>query len=286
MPSLIGTDANEILTVPGGNSNLTGYTVLGVGGKDTLVGGGGRDKLVAASGSSLLIGGNGNDQLYGSFGDDTENGGNGDDLLFGDFGNDYLVGESGNDRMFGGFGDDLIFGGDGNDTMDGSVGSDVLFGGAGDDVITGGTNGALDAPPGFFEDYLVGGSGSDILNGFGGGTGNTEIDWLIGGGAVDADGFVTDISPDGFKDTFVLGDSSSVYYASRGADDYALIFDFESGIDKLRLKSGVTYTPRNADFNGDGITDTGLFAQVSGAVDLIAIFNGGVSLTSTDITFV
>jgi len=284
----MGTDGNDRLTVPGGNSNLRGYTILGIGGSDVMIGGGGRDRIVAASGNSLLDGGDGDDQLYGSFGDDTLDGGNGNDILFGDFGNDSLSGGSGNDRLFAGFGDDLVFGGDGNDTMDGSVGSDVLFGGAGNDIITGGTNGAADAPAGFFEDYVVGGSGSDILDGFGGGIGNTEIDWLIGGGAVAADGSITSTKGDGVRDTFVLGNSSGVYYASLAENDYAVIFDFESGIDKLRLYSGVAYIPKSGvDANGDGIADTLLYAKLpNNSLDLVAIFDRGATIASTDITFV
>jgi Ca2+-binding RTX toxin-like protein len=286
----MGTDGNDTLTVPGGNSNLRGYTILGIGGSDVMIGGGGRDKIIAGSGSSYLDGGDGNDQLFGSFGDDTAIGGNGNDVIFGDFGNDYLDGGSGNDRMFGGFGDDLVFGGYGNDTLDGSVGSDVLSGGAGNDVLTGGTNGDPNKDAELlFRDYVVGGSGNDILDGFVGG-GTIEIDNLIGGGAVDANVNIT-LNPDGFRDTFVLGSSNGVYYAGGGDNDYALILDFEAGTDKLRLQkfgSGLpvqSYTiSRTRDLTSDGVADTDLFAQLSnGSKELIAVFNGSVSLSLADI---
>jgi Ca2+-binding RTX toxin-like protein len=292
---LMGTDGNDRLTVPGGNSNLRGYTILGIGGSDVMIGGGGRDRIVAASGSSFMDGGDGNDQVYGSFGKDTVIGGNGDDILFGDFGDDYLDGGSGNDRLFAGFGDDLVFGGDGNDTMDGGVGGEVLFGGAGNDVITGGTNGDPKNGEDFFRDFLVGGSGSDNLDGFGGGIGNTERDVLIGGGAVAADGSITSTLGDGARDTFVLANSSGVYYASGGGNDYAVILDFEAGIDRLRLKqlggTLVNYTlDPIGDLTGDGRGDTGLYAQFSnGSEDLIAVFNEAVSFASFakgDITLV
>ncbi|GET44245.1 calcium-binding protein [Microseira wollei] len=291
---IMGTDGDDRLTVPGGNSNLRGYTILGIGGSDVMLGGGGRDRIVAGSGSSKLDGGDGDDQLYGSFGNDTLIGGNGNDILFGDFGDDYLDGGNGNDRLFAGFGDDLMFGGDGNDTMDGSVGSEVMFGGAGNDVLTGGTNGDPKNGEIFFRDYLVGGSGSDNLDGFGGGTGNTERDELIGGGAVAADGSVTSIAGDGVRDTFVLGNSSGVYYAGGGVNDYAIIFDFEAGIDRLRLKDfgpglpvlGYTLS-RTSDTTNDGVTDTDLFAQFSnGSKELIAVFNGSFSFSSAILDFV
>lgn len=291
MPTLRGTDGNDSLRVTGGDSNLVGYTILGLGGNDTLIGGGGRDKIFAGNDSSYLDGGNGDDLLFGGLGDDTLLGGNGNDLLFGGLGNDLMYGDSGNDRIFGGLGDDVVDGGSGNDLIDGSAGSDVLFGGFGNDTITGGTNGdpALDGA-GFFRDYLVGGAGSDVLNGFGGGQGTIEIDELVGGGAIDTNplsptfGFIIGISPDGVKDTFVLGRGQSVFYSSAGVNDYAYIWDFEPGIDKLQLAAGtgIGYATQNLDFFGDGILRTGLIAGLpNGTVDLIAIFDQQVNISFT-----
>ncbi|MCC5629422.1 calcium-binding protein [Nostoc sphaeroides] len=199
-------------------------------------------------------------------------------ILQGTSSDDTLNGGSGNDSLNGGLGDDLLFGNAGNDTLRGNQGSDVIFGGDGNDNLIGGTNGSPDAPEGFFEDFLVGGTGSDTLNGFGGGTGTSfERDILVGGGAVDNQGKVTDISGDGVKDAFVLGDTKAPYYTAAGENDYAIILGFEKGIDKLQVSPSVTYRLQT----GSVITelDTIIFAQVPSGDDLIAIV-GDVDLTT------
>jgi Ca2+-binding RTX toxin-like protein len=292
---LQGTNGNDLLNAPQGNTNTNSYTIFGLGGNDTLTGGGGNDKIYAGiSGNSLLNGGDGNDRLFGNLGNDTLNGGSGndllsgslgDDLLNGDSGNDTLVGSLGNDTLNGGLGndnlsgsagDDLLFGAAGDDTLDGGQGSEVIFGGDGDDILLGGPSGSPDAPEGFFEDFLVGGAGSDTLNGFGAATGTSdgtvelfERDVLVGGGAVDNKGDVTNISPDGVKDVFVLGDANGSYYTSAGDKDYATILGFEKGIDQLALSPAVTYKlETKSQISG---LDTLIFAQLSGGNDLIAI---------------
>lgn len=232
----------------------------------------GRDRQFGSFGDDVLIGLDGDDRQFGNFGDDFLDGGGGDDLMTGDFGNDYMVGGEGNDRMFAGLGDDLVFGDAGDDLIDGSVGSDVLFGGAGNDNLLGGSNGDINAPEGFFEDFLVGGTGSDVLNGFGGGAGNIEIDWLVGGGAVDADGFIVDFSDDGDPDTYVLGDENTPYYASAGFDDYALIFGLASN-DTLQLSTAVEHSFASVAFFTPN--DTAIFAELpDGSSDLIGIVVG------------
>lgn len=236
----------------------------------------GRDRLFGTSDNDVIEGRGGNDLISGGFGDDNLSGGSGDDTVAGGFGNDYLQGGDGKDQLYGDFGDDLIFGDNGNDLLSGGVGSDVIFGGAGNDNLLGGINGEIGAPEGFFEDFLVGGSGSDTLNAFGGGRGNIEIDILFGGGEVDASGSITD-SPDGVRDTFVLGDANTPFYTD--ASSYAIIFDFEPGIDKLQLNSGVTY--------GAASDNQSFFATLpDGSNDVIAIFPQGINFSGSDITFV
>jgi Ca2+-binding RTX toxin-like protein len=284
MPTLRGTEGNNKISAPSASTDL--YNILGRNGDDTLTGARRNDLLDGGFGNDLLNGREGNDRLLGGFGDDILNGDQGNDLLDGGFGNDVLNGGEGNDLMRGGLDDDLLFGGAGNDNLSGSVGSDILFGGDGDDTLAGGANGSPDAPDGFFEDYLIGGAGKDVLNGFGGGAGTTDIDFLFGGGAVDEFGNITN-APDGVQDTFVLGNASSAFYTSAGDDDYARIFDFQSGIDKIVLNSIIDYVPVSIDLFRDGIADTGLIGVLEGgSTDLIAVFDNGVSLSGTDIIFV
>ncbi|WP_229455035.1 calcium-binding protein [Nostoc sp. CHAB 5715] len=301
---LQGTSGNDLLNVPGGNTNTKSYTIFGLGGNDTLTGGGGNDKIFTGiSGNSLLNGGDGNDNLSGNLGNDTLNGGSGDDQLSGSLGDDLLNGDSGddtllgslgndtlngglgNDNLSGSAGDDFLFGDAGNDTLDGGQGSDVIFGGDGNDSLTGSLSGSPDAPEGFFEDFLVGGAGSDTLNGFGAGAGSGgdatvelfERDQLIGGGAVDRNGIVTDVSGDGVKDFFVLGDAKGAFYTAAGDRDYALILGFEKGIDQLQLSPAVTYQLETK----SQITqlDTLIFAKLPAGNELIAIV-ANVDLTT------
>jgi Ca2+-binding RTX toxin-like protein len=74
-------------------------TVRGGPGADTLIGGGGPDKL---------LGGEGNDELAGR---------GGDDMIFGGPGNDALFGGSGDDTLRGGPGNDMIGGGSGMNSI-------------------------------------------------------------------------------------------------------------------------------------------------------------------------
>lgn len=285
MPTLRGTFGNDNLFVPGGNNNLTSYTIFGLGGNDTLRGGGGRDVISAGSGSSLLDGGNGNDILNGSFGDDTLLGGSGNDTVTGGGGNDFVDGGIGNDIVVGGLGDDFVFGNDGNDTVDGGLGDDVVNGGGGndsltaslgDDILFGGTgNDSLSGGPG--NDIVAGGQGSDTLNGFGGASGTLEVDYLIGGGFVDSDGFVDDpFAPsarDGVRDTFVLGNATTSFYTNDGDNDFAVIFGFEtSDVVAISPSLGVALGVGTVidPFFG-GVSGTLLYANLSTGLDLIGV---------------
>ncbi|HYX16101.1 MAG TPA: hypothetical protein VE944_17375 [Nostoc sp.] len=191
-------------------------------------------------------------------------------ILQGTNADDTLNGGGGNDSLNGGLDDDLLFGNAGNDTINGADGSDVIFGGNGNDNLIGGFSGSPSAPQGFFDDFLVGGAGSDTLNGFGGARARLfERDELIGGGAVDNKGDVTNISGDGVKDVFVLGDTKAPYYTAAGDRDYALILGFEKGIDQLQLSTAVNYTLEVRSQITE--VDTLIFAQLPGGNELIAI---------------
>jgi Ca2+-binding RTX toxin-like protein len=278
MPILRGTSGNDRLAVPGGNSNLTDFTIFGISGSDILTGGGGDDRIFAGNGGdSTLNGGDGRDQLFGNFGNDTLNGGNGNDRLFGGLGNDTLDGGFGNDFLDGGLGDDILIGGGGNDQIFGSIGNDILDGGGGNDTLNGGLgddqldggngNDTLNASPG--NDILLGGLGSDILvGGSNADTGDIEQDFLIGG-LLDSNGLPVG---DGVQDTFVLGDANGSFYTRSGLDDFAIILDFEAGIDRLQLSPVNTYAFGTAAFVSD--LDTLIFANLSTGPELIGVVVG------------
>ena len=88
-----------------------------------------------------------------------------------------------------------------------------MFGGTGNDVLTGGAGG----------DQLTGVQADDERPGTG------EIDSLSGGAGADR---------------FVLGNINKNFYADfpdSGIDDYAIIEDFEAGVDTIRVGSPVTF---------------------------------------------
>ncbi|MBH8565202.1 DUF11 domain-containing protein, partial [Nostoc sp. CENA67] len=121
----------------------------------------------------------------------------------------YIVNaQAGNDRVIGTNASELIYGGTGNDYLDGKGSADMLLGSDGNDTILGGLG----------NDMLSGGNGNDRLIGWGGGT--NEIDLLTG---------------DQDADTYVLGDTSSVFYASSGNGDYADILSLQAN-DQIQLQ--------------------------------------------------
>ena len=219
MPSIdeilqrVESRTRDIQARAGGARNSTRQT--GTNSKDFLVadtsedsilnGRGGNERLFGRFGNDRISGGAGNDLIDGGFGDDELFGNGGNDQIFGKIGNDSLDGGGGDDSLFGGIGDDELSGGNGKDSLNGDVGSDILIGGRASDVLVGGSNA---------------GSGNPL-----------EIDELIGG-AVDAFG---NVIFDNVSDTFVLGDDEGSFYARGGFDDYAIIYDFEPGIDQLVL---------------------------------------------------
>ncbi|NJM56397.1 MAG: calcium-binding protein [Synechococcales cyanobacterium RU_4_20] len=244
-----GTALNAVLSGLGGNDNIVGGA-----GNDTLDGGDGNDTIAGGAGNDTIIGGAGNDFLTGGFDDDIVSGDAGDDRIFGELGDDFLSGGTGIDRIDGGVGDDSLLGGDGNDNLTGGAGSDVILGGRGRDIIAG-----------------FGGIAGTSTSGFG-----AEVETFAGGGAVDNNGnLVVSSLYDGEADVFVLGNAQSAFYTSAGLGDYAVILDFELGIDSLQLSPTVSYGTQVIDFDGDGVGDTLLSAVLpNGSVDAVAILAG------------
>jgi Ca2+-binding RTX toxin-like protein len=205
-----------------------------------------------------VIGGSGNDSLTGDWLANRIEGGSGNDAVLGSAGNDSLLGSGGNDTLSGGEGNDWLSGGAGNDSLLGGAGIDVAdfslttggitvnltigtSKGEGDDVLkeienviggTGNDNFTGDSLAnrllgGAGNDSLIGGAGNDTLTGCveGASGGSGDLDRLTGGAG---------------SDFFQLGTSSGIFYndnqtTSNGSAHYALITDFQSGVDKLIL---------------------------------------------------
>ncbi|MEM9219522.1 MAG: calcium-binding protein [Cyanobacteria bacterium P01_F01_bin.150] len=117
-------------------------------------------------------------------------------------GNDVLIGLEGNDVLIGGNGNDVLRGDEGRDKLNGGNGNDNLKGGKGRDTLLGGKG----------DDVLNGGDGKDRIKA---GGGNDQI--TIGRG----------------RDRITLGRGRDV--VSIGPKGFAVIDDFQSGQDKLKL---------------------------------------------------
>ncbi|MFO7627916.1 MAG: hypothetical protein R6W06_00070, partial [Prochlorococcaceae cyanobacterium] len=93
-------------------------------------------------------------------------------------------------------------------------------------------------------------------------------------------------------DVFLLGDSRGVFYDDRlsgnlGSGDYALIKDFEPGIDKLQIRAGTSYL-YTVDASGlslywDRNNNGSLNSSGKNRDELIAVLQGVSALSSTDL---
>lgn len=284
-----GGSENDILNGGAGNDNLNGNSdndsLLGWIGNDILRGGTGDDLLDGQFGKDTLQGGAGNDTLVGGSENDVINGGSGQDLLL-ERGTSFQLTDSNllsfdsdsltpfeNDQLFsiemaglygietdddinasqftrgnvtldGGAGDDTLIGGAGDDRLVGQVGNDRLYGGRGNDNLSGDSG----------QDVLVGVATSLVMPGLG------EIDILSGGGNADK---------------FLLGQIGKNYYddgvisaTNSGEGDYALILDFQDGIDTIQVKGNQGYFIDDISLNGAsgaGIYENkGLFIRPDG----------------------
>ena len=207
-------DFIDLTTVPVW-PGTTGFNLLALAGKDTVIGlavediidgGGGADSILAnagddtvsgGAGKDTIRGGEGRDEIHGGAGADSLDGGDDADTIAGGTDDDTVTGGKGRDDIEGGEGDDSLVGGDGHDTLSGGAGADTLTGNAGGDSLVGGDG----------DDFIDGGSGADTLDG---GSGNNQ---LMGG-----DG------PDVFTwGAFTPGDINA-------------IFDFDPGTDRIDLR--------------------------------------------------
>lgn len=214
------------------------------------------------------------DTIYGYKGDDNLGGGLGDDTIYGGAGNDVLTGGKGKDSLYGGEGNDFLIGdglfdnsGNNNDFLDGGKGDDILIGGYGNNT-------------------LVGGQGNDYLKGY---NGRDDIINQLTGGEKGGKG-------DGTRDVFELGSGGSYFYVDSsqseavqlknggpvvGLNSYALITDYEDGIDKLQLPNGTlasNFAIGNINYNGIQGTAIAVGGE-GGPPGVIAILQGVDSST-------
>jgi len=211
----------------------------------------------------------GRDTIRGRGGDDRIDGGLQGDVLSGDAGNDMIQGGRGGARSDGTLGaGNVLDGGDGDDTLTGGAQADTAYGGAGKDTILGmgGDDelfGQADA------DTVDGGDGDDLLVvGAGGGSqGQTAI-----GGFGDDTIVVRDVTLGGEFAVAPTGQSADTYRGDGGMDTLVLDTSPLLAADDLLLVS-----LSNAQLNAYGV-DTALGIEVGifagGAGD--NVFSAGV----------
>lgn len=213
------------------NIQTAGYYV-GTSSKGAIYGSAYADTIYGSSGADRIYAGGGNDVVYG---------GGGDDTLSGEAGNDRLDGGAGNDFLFGGAGADQNIGGSGYDTLsyatssagvsvnlawnqgiggdaqgDTYSGIEKIIGSSFNDTLISDSSFGVNFDGGAGNDGIRGGSGLDVLNG---GSGD---DWLEGGLGIDS------LTGGAGRDTFKLN----------FGDGPDLIWDFQSGFDKIALGDG------------------------------------------------
>ncbi|MCF2148698.1 putative Ig domain-containing protein [Desmonostoc muscorum LEGE 12446] len=170
--------------------------------------------------------------------------------------NRYIIyAQAGSDRVIGTNASEFINGGAGNDYLDGKGGADILLGDDGNDTILGGLG----------SDLVSGGDGNDRLISWGGGT--KEIDLLNG---------------DQGADTYVLGDSTSVFYASSGNADYADILNLQAS-DRIQLK-GVANNYSLGSASSVSINKSAVGIFTSNGAELIAVVENGLNQNTNLVT--
>jgi Ca2+-binding RTX toxin-like protein len=196
-----------------GDDELSGASLDGAAGNDTLLGTPGADGLAAGPGRDTVVAGDGDDTLQDGDGahSDVLDGGAGNDRL--DYGSrsaplvvdlvrDVAGAQGEEDRIpaieavSGGAGDDVLLGDDGANSLFGALGDDVLRGAGGDDSLAG-HSGA---------DEIDGGAGVDRLSG------DAGRDRLLAGAGDD------DVYGGGFSDVILGDEGNDVIVGGAGAD--------------------------------------------------------------------
>ena len=246
--------------------------------------------FVPPSTKDHISGGSGDDTIYGGDGNDTISGDSGNDLIYGDnllpefpefipsplpfnaenmfelasnqssdatnmFFFELASNQSINTAAMSSLliavsNNDIISGGSGDDTIFGGIGSDQIDGGEGNDELIGVDTTTLN--PGVFErDILTGGQGAD---------------------------------------SFILGNEITAFYqssTSNGANNFADITDFESGVDTIQLNGNINdyfLTPGTTPQTFTSIFINNGTAGFDPSDDLIATVDNGFELS--DLVFV
>jgi Ca2+-binding RTX toxin-like protein len=199
-----GSIDNDTITLENYQDTIS-YTILGLSGQDSIVGGEGKDILFGMEGNDTILGRDNNDILYGNEG------------------NDSLYGDYGYNTIYGGQGNDIIK--DSGYSFDGNNGISFLFGNLGDDSITVSSSGNADLFGGQGKDILTGNEGSNSISG------DRDQD-ILRGDLYETGG--------GGADTFIISKTADLNEIPTGTENADLILDFINSEDKIGLV-GVTF---------------------------------------------
>jgi Ca2+-binding RTX toxin-like protein len=281
--------------------------VLGGGGNDTLIAGGGPALLLGGAGNDVLIGGNLGDWLFGQAGADDIFGGDGNDLIVGGIGADKLVGWRDDDKIYGddwtadsagsgdtidaGTGNDVVHAGGGADTVAGGLGDDVIYGEAGADSIQGG-DGSDTIFGGGDNDTIEGGLGNDVIDGeagddtIRGGEHRDNIQGGAGNDLLDGEGATDQVRGGAGNDVITAKIGNDFLDGEDGSDDYLLGFQggFANSLVTV-LDTGVSGTDTDRFFATGTVNDDDflLRASTSGKA-FVALINSSTAVERIDYT--
>lgn len=259
------SDHGDVITGDAGRNILFGYE-----GNDTITGGDGDDVIRGDAGADVMDGGDGSDWLRyvegpsgvaidlngDAAGFQSASGGDATGDVISNFEN--VQGTDHGDMITGDDGANYILGNGGNDTIDGGAGRDIIRGGAGADVLEGGadvdTLQYAGSAAGIFVHLNSDGAGlqlavggdatGDLISGFENVYATNHDDNLVGdGGRNILYGYAG-------NDILNGGDGKDVLRGGTGTDDFIFdtalgsnnvdrIIDFEAGMDRLMLDSGI-----------------------------------------------
>jgi Ca2+-binding RTX toxin-like protein len=300
LPTLVGTDGPDALTLPGWNGRVIGQrgddTIVAGGGDNRIFGGWGDDRILARGFGNYVEGGPGADTINAGEGNATVDGGDGhnvvtmrgsrnvvsagdgDNFIYGTFSDSTVTFGDGNNRValgghnnliLLGHGDNSIVTGDGNATvMAGDGDNTIIARGHGNHFSTGAGRDDITAGPG--NSWIQSGGGNDIIrlgNGFQhrieAGAGDDTVNAPRGGGGnhtIDL-GLGNDIAG-------LIGDSSTVM-GGDGHDRITVtgnwnLVDGGDGADTITGQRGEDNTLRGAEGDDRIVTGGGTRSRLEG----------------------
>ena len=199
---------------------------------DEIKGGNGDDQITVDGGGNTIIAGGGNDKITAAGWNNAVDGGSGDDVITGCEGSARILGGDGDDHITLRGWHNIVQGGMGNDTIDGGQGDSSIDGGEGDNRITvhGWTNTVragdghnfVQGSEGNSQFYLGNGENTIQVWGFNNvmvlGGGDNTIEGLDGNSIIHAGNGNNLVGLTGWNNIVTMGDGDNVVFANGGGN--------------------------------------------------------------------